>query len=335
MTGGVRLAGVVFRGPRRGGPGFRFAQRRATDGRATRWRIAIAAVALALTAGAAQAAVTAKDDTGAVVRLEAPARRIVSLAPHATELVFAAGGGKRVVGVVDTSDWPQEARAIARIGDSRAIDLERIFALRPDLVVTWPYTSPGQVERLRARGIAVFVTDPATIDGIATNLERLGTLLGTSARADAAAAGLRARLARQAKASAGKRTVSAFYEIWPAPLFTIGGSHLITQAMAACGGTNVFAALSLPAPMVSVEAVVKAAPEAIIAAGDDGLRPDWLEAWKRWPQVPAVANDNLLTADGNLLHRPGPRFIDGVEALCAALDVARRHDAMAQAGSRR
>ena len=105
--------------------------------------------------------------------------------------------------------------------------------------------------------------------------------------------------------------------------------------MAACGGTNVFAALSLPAPMVSVEAVVKAAPEAIIAAGDDGLRPDWLEAWKRWPQVPAVANDNLLTADGNLLHRPGPRFIDGVEALCAALDVARRHDAMAQAGSRR
>ena len=270
------------------------------------------------------AAVQATDDSGATVTINAPARRIVSLAPHATELLFAAGGGDSVVGVVDTSDWPPEARTRPRVGDARALDLERIVALDPDLVVTWPYTAPAQVERLRARGIAVFMTDPKTIDGIAIDLERLGTLLGTEMHARPAAERFRRHLAQLRGTNAGKRSVSAFYEIWPSPLFTIGGAHLITQALTVCGGTNVFAALGLPAPMVSVEAVLAAAPEAIIAAGDDGLRPEWLDEWKRWPSLPAVARSNLLVVDGNLLHRAGPRFLDGADQLCAALDAVRQ-----------
>jgi iron complex transport system substrate-binding protein len=291
--------------------------------RAARAGVALAIMFAAAFAGRAHAAIDVIDDAGASVRLAAPAQRIVSLAPHATELLFAAGGGDRVVGVVETSDWPPEARALPRVGDARAIDLERIYLLHPDLVVTWPYTSPGQVERLRARGIAVFMTDPQTIEGIATDLERLGRLLGTAARADVVAADLRQRLARRRAESAGKASVRVFYEIWPKPLFTVGGAHLISQAMAACGGANVFADLRLPAPMVSVEAVLAAAPQAIIAAGDDGLRPEWLDLWRRWPQLPAVARGNLLVVDGNLLHRSGPRFFDGVDQLCAALDSAR------------
>jgi iron complex transport system substrate-binding protein len=171
--------------------------------------------------------------------------------------------------------------------------------------------------------VPVFIANPATIDGIALDLERLGTLAGTLPTATARAAELRARLARLQARYAGARPVRVFYEIWNAPLYTIGGGHLISQALRVCGGENVFAALTLPAPGVSVEAVIEARPEAIIAGADGAVRPAWLDDWRRWPTLPAVARGNLYTVDANLLHRAGPRFIDGVEMLCATLAEAR------------
>jgi iron complex transport system substrate-binding protein len=292
--------------------------------RAAARAVALLAALAAPPAPALVAVVQAVDDAGVTVTLPAPARRIVSLAPHATELLFAAGAGDRIVGAVETSDWPPAARALPRVGDSRAIDLERIVALQPDLVVTWPYTAPAQVERLRARGIPVFTTDPKTVEGIAADLERLGTLVGREARTRELVAAMTRRVAELRRASAGKRTLTVFYEIWPAPLYTVGGGHLISQALGICGGANVFAASTLPAPVVGTEAVLAAKPEVIIAAADDGLRPDWLDEWRRWPALPAVAAGNLYAVDGNLLHRAGPRFVDGVEALCRVLDAARR-----------
>ena len=254
----------------------------------------------------------------------APAQRIVSLAPHATELLFAVGAGSRIVGTLDTSDWPVAAKAIPRVGDSRALDLERIVALSPDLIVTWPWTAPAQVELLRARGIEVFTANPATIDGIATDLVRLGTLTGDAAAGQREADAFRARLMRLRARHAGATKVRVFYEIWDAPLYTIGGKHLITQAMETCGAENVFAALTLPAPAVDVEAVLAAKPDAIIGGAERGMRPTWLDDWRRWKALPAVAGDHLYVVDADLLHRPGPRFLDGVDALCAAIDAARR-----------
>jgi iron complex transport system substrate-binding protein len=285
-------------------------------------RLAVTAV-MALTAGVAQAAISVTDDAGAIVEIRAPARRIVSLAPHATELLYAVGAGDRVVGVLATSDWPPEASAKPRVGDSRALDLERILALAPDLVVTWPYAAPAQVGVLRARGVPVFVADPATIDGIATDLERLGALAGNPARAAERAAAFRAEIARLAARHAGAARVRVFYEIWNAPLYTIGGHHVISEAIRVCGGENVFAALTLPAPLVSVEAVIDAAPDAIVAGADGGVRPAWLDDWRRWTTLPAVARGNLLVVDANLQHRSGPRFVEGVAALCGVLQEAR------------
>ena len=114
-----------------------------------------------------------------------------------------------------------------------------------------------------------------------------------------------------------------FYQIWNAPLFTIGGGHLITQAMRTCGGENVFASLSIPAPQVSVEAVVAARPDAIIAGADAAVRPPWLDEWRRWPDVPAVRDGHLRVVDADKLHRPGPRFADGVVELCRAIATVR------------
>lgn len=284
----------------------------------------IAALALlAGTAVASQTGVAVRDDAGETVHLAAPARRIVTLAPNATELVFAAGAGARIVGTVDTSNFPEAARALPRVGDVHALDLERIAALAPDLVVTWPYTTPAQVALLRDRGVAVFIADPKSIDGIAADLLHLGELAGTGVDANAAAVAFRARVASLKDRYAHRRKLRVFYEIWDAPLYTVGGRHLISEALVLCGGENVFAALSLPAPEVSVESVLAARPEAIVAGTDGAVRPPWLDGWRRWPELPAARSGHLYVVDADLLNRNGPRFVDGAASLCAALDAAR------------
>jgi len=294
----------------------------------SRLRLAVLGAALAIRAACgACAAVTATDDAGNVVTLARPAQRIVSLAPHATELLFAAGAGARVVGVVAHSDWPNEARGLPGVGDANALDLERIVALAPDLVVAWPYTMPSQLSTLRARGATIFVSDPKSIAGIARDVDALGVLTETTATARPAADALRARHGALTARYAGAPAISVFYEVWNDPLQTVGGRHLISEAIMLCGGANVFSALTQPAPTISFEAVVAAAPEVIIAGSDDGRRPAWLDGWQRWRDVPAVRYGNLFVAAGDLLHRSGPRFVAGVETLCAMLDQARAHRA--------
>jgi len=282
-----------------------------------------AILALALAAAPCAAGVKAIDDAGNDVTLGKPARRIVSLAPHATEMLFAAGAGGAVVGVVAHSDWPAAARALPRVGDAAALDLERIVALAPDLIIAWPYTAPPQLAAMRAQNIPVFVSDPKSIAGIADDVEKLGALAGTLAVAQPAAAELRRRHAALAAQYATAPKLRVFYEVWNEPLYTIGGRHLISEAIATCGGDNVFAVLTLPAPSVTIEAVLAAQPDVIVGGDDDGKRPPWLADWLRWPGIPAVRDGNLLVADGNLLHRPGPRFLDGVAVLCADFDRAR------------
>ena len=285
--------------------------------------LALALWALCCAAAAATPAVV--DASGARIELAAPARRIVSLAPHATELLFAAGAGDRVVGVLSPADWPPQASRLPRVGDAQALDLERILELAPDLIVAWPYLAPAQLERLRALGIAIYVSDPNTPESIAADIERLGALADSSDAASRAAAAFRARLAELRERVHGGPKLAVFYEIWNQPLYTIGGGHLITAAIELCGGENAFAWVTLPAPQVSVESVLAAAPAAIIAGTDGAVRPAWVDEWKRWPHLPAVAYGNLFVVDANLLHRAGPRFADGVEQLCAALEQARQN----------
>lgn len=288
-------------------------------------RAFVVALALVLATGSAPATtgVRAIDDAGTALELARPARRIVSLAPHATEMLFAAGAGPAVVAVAAHSDYPAAARALPRVADAATIDLENVVALQPDLVVAWPYTAPAQLAALRALKIPVFFSHPRTIAGIAADIEKLGALAGTPAPAKRAADALRARLAGLKRDYGSPAPLSVFYEIWNRPLYTIGGDHLISEAIAVCGGRNIFAALTLPAPEVNLEAVIAAAPQVIVGADDAGGRPAWLSEWSRWPDLPAVRDGNVIVANGDLLHRPGPRFVEGVAELCASLAQAR------------
>lgn len=286
--------------------------------------VLLAAAGLATASLPARADVRVVDDAGTTIILAKPAQRIVTLAPHATELVFAAGAGDRIVGVVKGSDWPPAATKLPVIGDVAGLDLERIVALAPDLIVTWPWTTPAQVAWLKGHGFPVFETDARRIDDIPSEIARLGILAGTQANADAAAARFRARAAAISRSAVHSPALRVFYQVDDAPIYTLGGEQLVTQAIERCGGTNVFGAQPVPALQVSVEAVLVADPQVIVAGTDGALRPAWLDRWRRWTGLAAVRLGNLFVVDANLLHRPGPRFVDGMASLCAALAQAHR-----------
>jgi iron complex transport system substrate-binding protein len=286
---------------------------------------AVLCLLIGLAAPAAAATpITVVDDLGNEISLTHPARRIVALAPHVAELLFAAGAGGTLVGAVSYSDYPPAAREIPRVGSFQSLDLERIVALKPDLVIAWTSGNGAQaVGRLRGLGLAVYESEPRELADIARSLEQFGRLAGTAEAGARAASAFRKRHAALAERYSDRSPVSVFYQIWHQPLMTINGEHLISQVLALCGGRNVFADLAPLAATVSVEAVLKARPEAIVASGAGDQRPDWLDDWRRWPQLPAVRAGNLYSIPPDLLQRQGPRVLDGAEHLCTQLQEAR------------
>jgi iron complex transport system substrate-binding protein len=267
---------------------------------------------LLLFSAAAHADLQVVDDYGKTVRLPAPARRIVSLAPHLTELVYAAGGGASVVGAVDYSDFPPAARALPRVGSDAHINIEAVLALQPDLIVAWPNAGSSRaIDRLAELRLPIFRSEPRELDDIATTIERLGVLTGSGADATRAARAFRARRAELEKRYAARPTVRVFYQVWDRPLLTVNGSHVISKVITLCGGENVFAHLPLIAPEVDAEAVLRAQPDVILTSNAEAKPPRWLRDG-RFAVVPA-----------DLLQRHTPRLLDGAEQVCGALDRAR------------
>ena len=211
------------------------------------------------------------DDEGRTVELAQPARRIVSLAPHLTEQLFAIGAGDLIVGTTDFADFPEAARGLPRVARAHSVDLERVSAARPDLVLVWGSGfPPATVDAVRRLGVPTFVSEPARLADIATSLERLGVLTGRSS--ERAAAAFNAKLAALRDRYRGRREVRVFYQVWNDPLMTLGGRHVVSEGIALCGGRNVFADLAPIAPRVSTEAVLAADPEVIVTA-EPGARP--------------------------------------------------------------
>lgn len=290
----------------------------------------VAVLAAAVVATPLHAELAVVDDAGRNVRLARPAQRIVSLAPHVTELLFAAGAGPHVVGAVAYSDYPEAARKLPRVGGYGNIDMEAIAALKPDLVIAWKTGNrDAHLDKLAALGIAVYVNEPRSLDDVARSLESLGALAGTERAGRAAADAFRAQRDELARRYGGRPRVRMFYQIWDKPLMTINDEHLISDAIRLCGGENVFGALPQLAPTIGVESVLAVDPEVIVASGMGEARPDWLDQWKRWPKLAAAAADNLYFIPPELIQRHTPRLLDGAAQLCRFLDEARakRHGA--------
>jgi iron complex transport system substrate-binding protein len=290
-------------------------------------RIALLAACLQLPA--AHAEIVLKDDVGATVRLPAPAQRIVSLAPHLTENLFAIGAGGQLVGTVEYSDFPPAAKKVPRVGGYSRFDLEAVVALRPDLVISWQSGNDrSHIDKLRAAGLTVYQSQPERFEDIASELRRLGQLTGHDA--EPIAQRFLARLKALRETYSGQPPVRVFYQVWQEPLHTVGGPQIISTAIAACGGVNVFGDLKVLAPQVSYESVLAADAEVFVAGGMGEVRKDWLEAWRRWPQLTAVKRDNLFFVHADLMQRHTLRLMDGAEKLCEHLETARRRRPVAR-----
>lgn len=289
-----------------------------------RVRRTLACVAVVMVASTVHAQpVQATDDSGHRIALAQPARRVVSLSPNLTELVYAAGGGEHLVGVGRYSNYPEAARKLPQVGDAFAIHVEAIAALKPDLILVWRSgTAPRQRERLQVLSVPVFESEISEIDGIADTLRRLGTLMGTSAQAQMAAHAQQQRWQQLGERYKGKPGVRVLYEMWHQPLMTLNRDHLIHSALALCGGVNPFADLSALTPTISLEAAIQADPQ-LIATSTSALK-DVQAQWAPFKQVYAVRMHQIVGLDADLLTRMGPRFIEGAEQLCAAIDAARK-----------
>jgi iron complex transport system substrate-binding protein len=280
---------------------------------------------LSFTSLGLRAEVMVNDDLGNPVYLDQPASRSVSLAPHLTEIVFAAGAGDRLIGVVSYSDYPPEALNIPVIGSYNSINYEALVALQPDLVLVWNSgNGPELAERLEALGLSVFVSEPKRLPDIARSLNKIGILSGTLAEAEQAATEYLTRYQTLLADNRNKTPVNVFIELWHEPMMTVNGTHIISDSIELCGGNNIFADALPLVPRINVESVVRGNPNVIIATGMADERPEWLDNWLIWPDLSAVKSNSLYSINPDLIGRHSPRILQGVTRLCDYFDQTRK-----------
>ncbi|MDB5746068.1 MAG: cobalamin-binding protein [Massilia sp.] len=286
--------------------------------------LALLALCAPLLPHMANAAITVVDDGGRRVTLARPAQRVISMSPHVTELLFAAGGGARIVGAMNYSDYPEAARKIPLIGSNSQIDLERVIAMKPDLLIVWQSGNTArQLAQLQGLGIPVFHSEPRTFEMVADSVLRFGRLLGTEAAATKAAAQFRSQVAALRARYGNRPPVTVFYQAWDNPLYTLNGEQIASDAIRLCGGRNIFEHLKTIAPQVGIEAVVQRDPEAIVGGELYTPQDRGLSIWRPDQGMTAVRRNNLFTLDEELLTRAGPRIVHGAARLCERLETAR------------
>jgi iron complex transport system substrate-binding protein len=249
-------------------------------------------------------------------------RRIVTLAPNLTELVFAAGAGELLVGVSAYSDFPPEAGTLPVISDAFTVDQEQLALLKPDLLLAWQSGTPVHVvDELRAAGFNIEAITTRGLDDVPAALLRIGELTGHNEQARVAAEKFQQSIEDIRRQYSAASEVSVFYQVSARPLYTINSEHFIGEILSLCGGRNIFAERSELAPSVSVEAVIDRDPEVLLAASDSGEMP--FADWQRWDRLAANRYGNHFVVGSAEIGRATPRLLLAAQQVCAALLTAR------------
>lgn len=263
------------------------------------------------------------DDDGTHITLATPAKRVISLAPSMTELLFSLGAGDQLVGVMDYSDYPPEALSLPVVGRYDSLDMERIVALQPDLIVAWRSGNPrGALDRLSALGYPVYVAEPDSLNSIGDHLQRLGVVTGHAARGTELNRQFSQQILQLREDYGSNTPVRVFYQVWHSPMISVGGHELINDMINLCGGDNIFAELPV-GPKVNLEDVLARNPQVIIASGSSAEAPAWLDEWLRWPQLEAVAREHLYVIPPDLVQRHSLRALQGARQMCTHIEQAR------------
>ena len=260
------------------------------------------------------------DEAGRNVTLPAQVARVISLAPNLTEIVYAVGAGDRLVGNTTFCNYPAEAKSVAKVGDTLQPSIERILALRPQLVLV---STASQLEafttQLNEQHIAVYITDPRDLEGVFHSISNVGDLLNQSVGAAELVKQLRARTEAVERAVAGRPPASVFFQLSGQPLYTAGKTSFVTNLIERAGGHSVTADVNEAWPRLSDEAALASRPEAIIMLSGAMGATASTEVASALRNSPAVKNGRVYVIDGDLLTRPGPRLVDGLEQIARAL----------------
>lgn len=258
--------------------------------------------------------------------------RIVTLSPHLAELVDAVGARHLLVGVSAYTNLSADDALPPEIGDAFVVDLEVLSLIEPDLILAWASGTPQRtIEELRERGYRVESVATQSLADVASAIEHIGSLTGRRAEAERASSRYLERLAALQQQQSGKPPIRIFYQISAKPLYTINGTHFLSELIELCGGRNVFADLAELAPPVSEEAVLARDPEAVLAADADPADGpgDAFDGWRHWSTLAANRYGNYFVIDSSLVARPTPRLVDGGQALCRAIDEGRYRRSLA------
>jgi iron complex transport system substrate-binding protein len=264
------------------------------------------------------ASISVTDDDGRVLTLDRPAGRVVTLSPSLAEIVFAIGGGDRLVGVSSYSDDPPEALKIPVVSSPGRIDAERMQLLRPDLIIGWRSGNPMRdLAHLQRQNVPVFITEPKSLADISRIARAIGTLLGLEEAAHEVARrfddGIESLVMR------GQPKVPVFVEIWHQPMLTVNGEHLMSDILRVCGATNVFANIPTLTARVSAEQLLVANPALLIVSGTADSRPAIVARWQGFKTIKAVRDNRIVIIDPRILHRQGLAIIEGARQVCAAV----------------
>jgi iron complex transport system substrate-binding protein len=271
------------------------------------------------------AEISVRDDLGNNLVLEQPARRIISLAPNITEVLFYIGAGEQIVGADEYSNYPAAAQQIPRVNNHAAANYELILSLQPDVVIAWQSGNGEKIiKRIRQLGIPVFVVETRTMEDIPRLFSRFGALTGHADFAQSRAADFTRRLNALREEYSAKPKIRTFYQIWDEPLITLNGEHIVSDVIELCGGSNIFADAVPLVPYVNIESIVAADPQVIIAGGSKEEKPHWFDNWSRWSQISAVENDHVYLIHADLMQRHSGRILDGAAMMCDFLNRARQ-----------
>lgn len=249
---------------------------------------------------------------------------MVALAPHLAELVCAAGACGQLVGRVEYSDYPASLRALPSVGDAFSLNAEALLALNPDLVVTWRNgTPPATIAQVQGLGIRTLPIEIRKLADIESALLAIGTQLGSVTTARDEAARFHQRIDALGKQYRSAAKLRVFYQIEADPIFTINRDSPISEAIALCGGDNVFADLPLLAGALGREAVLARDPDVVIWGRQETAAGSIRAFWERWPDARATHNGNLYPVDADTLARATPRMVEGISELCGVMDQAR------------
>ena len=250
--------------------------------------------------------------------------RIVALAPHIVENLYAIGAGDLIVGTLDYADYPQEATKIERIGGYNGISIEKLLMLKPDMVIAWKSGNQAEdLAQIKRLGIELHLSNPRSIEGVAKEILKLGQLTGRIEQSKKVAEAFTVKLNAIKATQQNKTTLTGFYQLWPEPMMTVSKNTWINQLIETCQVTNVFADSDTDYPQISIENVIVTKPQIIIIPDEKSKRVIPTVNWQQWPEIPAVKYEQFISVNADLLHRFSPRMLDGLAQMCDKIEVSR------------